>query len=156
MSIRTQGTNLYVIDPDDSSILEVGCVTSIDGVDTSIDEIETTCLSSSARTYLAGLATPGTATFEINTDPSDETHVRLHQLKLDGNNLKWAIGWSEAPDVSPTGVDSEGDFVTPTSRSWLVFEGYLSSFPFGFSQNDVVKSSIGIRISGEPVLIPAS
>ncbi len=79
--MKTQGTDLYVIDPDDGTVITVGCPTSIDGIDTSIEQLETTCLNSLARTYEAGLATPGTATFGINVDPKDASHLRLHQLK---------------------------------------------------------------------------
>ena len=151
MSIKTQGTQLYTIDPDTDALLAVGCVTSIDGIDTSIDQIETTCLEALARTYVAGLATPGTATFGINTDTADAAHLRLHQLKTAGTSLKWAIGWSDGT-AAPT-VDSDGDFVAPTSRSWLVFEGYMNSYPFSFAQNSVVQSNIGIQVSGEPQLV---
>lgn len=151
MAIRTQGTDLYVIDPDDNSVLNVGCITSIDGIDSTLDQIETTCLNSDARTYLAGLATPGTATFEINTDPSDDAHVRLHQMKVAGENLQWAVGWSDGT-VDPT-TDSNDEFDPPTTRSWLLFEGFMNSFSFSFAQNDVVTSSIGIQVSGEPVLM---
>src|SRR5690625_6685379 len=84
MAIKTQGTRLYVIDPGLSgpvSDLNVGCVTSIDGIDTTIEQLETTCLESPARTYVSGLATPGSATFTIQFDPSDASHVRMHELR---------------------------------------------------------------------------
>lgn len=152
MAIKTQGTHLYTIDPYDDSLLVVGCVTSIDGIDTTIEQIETTCLESSTRTYVGGLATPGTATFGINTDPSDDSHVRLHQLKVSATDLKWAIGWSDGTAV-PT-VDSLGDFVLPTTRSWIQFDGFMNSFPFSFAQNAVVQSTVGIQVSGEPVFVP--
>ncbi len=154
MSKKTQGTDLYAIDPADNSILVVSCVTSIDGIDTAIDQIETTCLGDAARSYEAGLATPGTATFGINTDPSNPSHVRLHQLKVLGTKLKWAVGWSEQPGLEPT-VDSEGDFDLPDGRSWLVFVGHMNSYPFNFAQNAVVQSTVGIQMSGEPELVPA-
>ena len=154
MTVKTQGTDLYVIDPADDSILVVGCVTSIDGIDTTLEQIETTCLGDTARRYESGLATPGTATFGINTDPKDASHLRLHQLKVSGETLKWAVGWSEAPGVPPT-VDSGGDFVLPGDRSWIIFEGFMNSYPFSFAQNAVVQSTVGIQISGEPELIPA-
>jgi len=154
MSIRTQGTDLYAIDPDSGEVLVIGCITSIDGIDTALDQIETTCLNDTARTYVAGLATPGTATFGINTDTRDETHVRLHQLKLAGTDIQWVIGWSDATGLVPT-ADSLGQFDLQTTRSWLLFEGYMNSFPFNFAQNAVVTSTIGIQVSGEPVLIPA-
>lgn len=157
--MKTQGTNLYAIDPADGSVIVVGCPTSIDGIDTTLDQIETTCLNSPARTYEAGLATPGTATFGINVDPKDPSHKRLHDLKIAGTTLQWAVGWSEAPDVEPTtALDSAGEyvFVTPTSRSWILFEGFMNSFPFSFALNAQVTSTVGIQVSGEPELIPAT
>lgn len=156
MAKKTQGTNLYAIDPADGSVLVVGCPTSIDGIDTSVEQVETTCLSDQARTYIAGLATPGTASFGINTDPEDPSHIRLHQLKTAGTTLKWAVGWSEAPDVDPTteqNSSGEYEFVTNPARSWILFEGFMNSFPFSFAQNSVVQSTVGIQVSGEPELI---
>jgi len=156
MAIKTQGTNLYTIDPDDGTLITVGCVTSIDGIDTSIDQIETTCLGDSARSYLAGLASPGAASFGINIDPSDESHVRLHQLKVAGEVLNWALGWSDGTAAPTVATNSDGsyEFTLPATRSWLDFEGFMNSFPFSFAQNAVVQSSVGIQISGEPVLVP--
>lgn len=156
MAQKTQGTMLYVLDPDTDEVLEVGCVTSIDGLDSTIEQVETTCLSSDARTYIGGLATPGTATFGINADSSDESHVRLHQLKVTARNLKWAIGWSDGilPPTAAAGSDGEFDFVLPMTRSWITFEGFMNSFPFSFAQNSVVTSTVGIQVSGDPVWIP--
>lgn len=156
MAVKTQGTDLYFIDPDSGEVESVGCITSIDGIDTSIEQIETTCLNDNSRTYEAGLATPGNATFGINTDPTNPTHIRLHELKRAGTTLRWAIGWSESPGTAPDVTeDSDPDFELPGARSWIVFEGYMSSFPFSFAQNAVVQSSIGIQVSGDPVLVPA-
>jgi hypothetical protein len=152
--MKTQGTDLYAIDPINRRVLTVGCVTSIDGIDTSLDQIETTCLGDEVRSYEAGLATPGTATFGINTNPKDASHVRLHQLKVEGRTLHWAVGWSESPGLAPT-LAPDGDFDLPFERSWITFTGFMNSFPFSFAQNAVVQSSVGIQISGEPQLIPA-
>lgn len=152
MAKKTQGTDLYAIDPADNTLLTVGCVLNIDGIDTSVEQVETTCLGDAARSYIAGLATPGTASFGINVDTDDPSHVRLHQLKIAGETLKWAVGWSESDD--PPTVDSSGDFVLPPERSWITFEGFMNSFPFTFAQNSVVQSTVGIQVSGEPVLVP--
>ena len=154
MSLRTQGTDLYAIDPDDGTILDVGCITSISGVDTSIEQVETTCLNDNARTYIAGLGTPGTATFGIQTDPQNPVHVRLLELKNAGTTLQWAIGWSDGEDAPTVGVDD--DFDLPATRSWLTFEGYMNSYPFEFALNSVATSNIGIQVSGDPVLVPKS
>ncbi|WP_024645840.1 phage tail tube protein [Pseudomonas syringae] len=159
MSIKTQGTDLYAIDPLLGTLIFVSCVTSIDGIDSAIDQIETTCLNDQAREYESGLATPGTATFGINTDPSDPVHVRMHQLKTQGLKLDWVIGWSDGRvngvGIPPTveKVGNVSSFELPPTRTWLTFRGHMSSYPFSFAQNDVVKSSIGVQISGEPVLI---
>lgn len=152
-AIKTQGTDLYAIDPDDGTIIDVGCITSISGVDTSIEQVETTCLNDDARTYIAGLGTPGTATFGIQTDPQDPVHVRLLELKNAGTTLQWAIGWSDGTE--PPTVDAlDDDFDLPATRSWLTFEGYMNSYPFEFALNAVVTSNIGIQVSGDPVLVP--
>lgn len=159
MPIPAQGTDLFTIDPDTGLLLDVGCITSIDGIDTSIDQIETTCLNDTSRTYVAGLATPGAATYGLQFDPADVNHIRLHQLKTAGVTLQWAIGLSDGKGIVPTtGTDSNGDpeFVFPPTRSWIAFEGYMNSYPFAFALNTMVTSTVGIQVSGEPVLIPKS
>lgn len=158
MTIKSQGTDLYTIDPATGALLDVGCITSLDGIDTAIDQIETTCLNDLTRTYEAGLSTPGAATFGLQFDPSEVNHIRLHQLKTAGTQLKWAIGFSDGTVAPTTGTDSSGDeeFVLPPTRSWLVFDGYMNSFPFTFGLNTMVTSTVGIQVSGEPVLIPKS
>lgn len=150
MAIKTQGTYLYAIDPADESLITVACVTSIDGIDTTNEQIETTCLESLARTYLAGLATPGQATFGLNVDTSEASHTRLHALKVAGTSLKWAVGFADGT-AAPT-VDSAGRFNLPTTRSWIQFEGFMANFPFSFAQNAVIQTTVGIQISGEPEL----
>jgi len=165
MAVRTQGSVFYAMDPDTGELLDIGCVTAIDGIDTTLESIETTCLNALARTYEAGLATPGTATFTIYTDPQDPNHVRLHQIKVSGKTLHWAVGFRQTvngepvvPGDAPTvEQDSSGDyvFVLPDTRAWIVFEGYMSAFPFSFAQNSVVQSNISVQVSGEPQLIPA-
>ncbi len=150
MAITSQRTKLYVIDPSNDSIIVVGCPTNIDGIDSTIGQNEITCLSDSARTYMAGLATPGAATFTINFDPADASHVRLHQLKTAGTSLTWAVGMSDGT-AAPT-FYTNGDFDLPTSRSWIQFNGFMTSYPFAFALDTPVTSAIGIQVSGDPVL----
>lgn len=154
MAITSQRTVLYTIDPADDSVLVVGCVTNIDGIDTTIEQLEITCLADSARSYMAGLATPGSASFGINFDPADESHVRLHQLKVAGTTLQWAVGFSDGTAPPTVLVDSQGDgsFVFPTTRSYIEFEGFMNSYPFTFALNAAVQSTVGIQVSGEPTL----
>lgn len=153
MAKKTQGTQLYFIDPADDSVVEAGCVLNIDGIDTTNEQLDETCLRDLARRFSAGLATPGQATFGMNIDTSDPSHIRLHQLKVAGTTLQWAVGWSDGLDIEPT-IDTNGTFNFPSTRSWIGFEGYMATFPFSFAQNAFVTSNVGIQVSGEPVLIP--
>jgi hypothetical protein len=124
--MRTAGTELFFLDPADCSVVQVGCPTSITGLDSTIEQLETTCLESTARTYEAGLATPGTASFTLNLDPQDASHTRLLELKAAGLSTKWVIGFPDAIGTAPTGTtDSDGEcaFVLPSNRTWLGVRG---------------------------------
>lgn len=158
MTLKAQGSDIFAIDPADGSLLDVGCVTSITGIDTTIDQIETTCLNNLVRTYEAGLATPGAASFGLMFDPADVNHIRLHQLKTAGTTLQWVVGLSDGTANPTTATDSNGDdeFVLPPTRSWIQFEGYMNSYPFEFALNAMVTSTVGIQVSGEPIIIPKS
>jgi len=134
------------------------CWAAISGIDTTLEQIEDTCLESPARTYKAGLATPGAASFTINADPADASHVRLHQLKVAGTTLPWAVGWSDGTSAPTASTNTAGDdvFTLPDTRSWIAFDGFMNSYPFEFALNAVVTSTVGIQISGEPEWVPAS
>lgn len=149
-AIKTQGTVLYVIDPTGNSLMTVGSVTAISGISATRDQIETTDLNATARTYVSGLAAPGTATFTINFDPGNATHSRLHELYVAGTTLDFALGWSDGT-VAPT-VDSNGSFVLGTSRTWVAFDGFITDLPFDFALNSVVTSSVSVQVSGFPTL----
>lgn len=151
MAKKTQGTELWFIDPTGDIVTKVGCVTSITGLTAARDQIETTCLEDQARSYEAGLATPGQAQFGLNFDPTDASHVRLHELYVLGENVSFALGWSDGT-AAPTGDSST--FVLPTSRTWITFDGFISDLPFDFSQNAVVTSTVSVQVSGFPELTP--
>lgn len=159
MSVKTQGTELWFLDPVGPAVVKVGCVTTINGLTAARDQIETTCLDSDARTYEAGMATPGTATFGINFDPADESHVRLHELYRQGTKVEWALGWSDfipgpPADGPPPTAGTEEDFNLPGTRSWIAFNGYVSDLPFDFALNAVVASTVSVQVSDFPILVP--
>jgi hypothetical protein len=150
MALKTQGTQLYVADPATDTLITVGCVTNITGITATRDQIETTCLDSTARTYVAGLAAPGAATFTINFDPTDASHTRLHELYVSGDTLEFALGWSDGT-AAPT-VDTNGTFNLPTTRTWIAFDGFITDLPFDFALNTVVTSNVSVQVSGFPTL----
>lgn len=151
--LKAQGTQLYFIDPDDGSVLEVSCVTSLSGLDATVEELDTTCLRDLARTFEAGLANPGTATLGIQFDPEDASNLRLYELYNTRENVQFAIGLSDG--VAPPTVEDD-EWVFPGSRSWLVYDGYISAFPWDFSLNTMVTNNLSVRVSGQPTLVPAT
>lgn len=147
MALKTKGTHLYFIDPaTPDTVHRIGCPTSITGPSSPIDQIEVTCLESTAREYTGGLKSPGTAQFTINLDFTDSSHVLLKELFTAGTDLKWALGYSDGT-ANPTALT--GDFVFPTTRSYFSFEGYISDFTEQFDLNAVVVSNVSIQVSGE-------
>jgi len=157
MSVLSQGTHIYLINPLASGgpeVVQIECATTFSPGGNPADQIEDTCLEDSTRSYRLGLRTPGTATMGINADPTNESHLLLHELSETDPSptVQWAVGWSDGTGV-PT-LDSNGDFDLPTTRTWFVFEGYVADFPFDFAQNTVVTTEVSIQRSGGSSWIP--
>lgn len=154
MAILAQGSKVYFKDPETNQVVAVNCATAFTPGGAPADQIETTCLEDSTRTYQPGLRTPGTATLTVNFDPTDASHVRMYELSQQDPSptLDWALGWSDGK-AEPT-VGSDGSLELPDSRTWYVFQGYLSDVPFDFSANTVVTSASTIQRSGVGVLKP--
>src|SRR5690606_19370792 len=156
--MRTAGTELFFLDPDDCSVVQVGCPTSITGLDSTVDQLETTCLESTARTYEAGLATPGTATLTLNLDPQAASHIRLQELKAAGTSPKWVIGFPDAIGTAPSAAarsDGDCDFTLPSNRMWLEFAGFANSYADDLSLYATIAAIAGVQVSGDPVIPPA-
>lgn len=153
MALKTQGSQLFIIDEEASGgpeILTVECTTSMDGLGAPREQIETTCLESDAREYVGGLTTPGQITVTLNFDPQNESHFRLYEMWKANDNLKMAIGLS-TPLTPPT-LDTAGDFEFPTTRNYVYFEGYVVDLPINVSLNAVVTATVPIQVSGEYIL----
>jgi hypothetical protein len=160
MSILTQGTQLFVIDPaydsNGAGVREIECITSFNPGGNPADQIEDTCLSATTRSYRPGLRTPGQATGTLNADPNNQSHLRLYEFSESDPSpvLDFVIGWSDGPldvDNNPTALptlDGSDEFVLPTTRTWYRFSGYVSDFPFDFTANTVVTTNFTIQRSG--------
>lgn len=158
MALKTQKTNLFLIDPDATGgpeVLQVGCVISIDGIEATRDQLETTCMEGEARTYEPGMPTPGQMTFGINFDPSDDSHVRVYELWRSGTKFEMAIGYSDGT-ASPS-VDTDGLFDLPATRSWLVMhDSYIANVPQTLQLNALVNANVAVQLSGFPDLVRKS
>ncbi|QDD91937.1 phage tail tube protein [Pseudomonas oryzihabitans] len=162
MSIKTQGTQVYVLVPPASgtganTVLEIEGLTAFNPGGAPADQIDTTTLKDKARTFIKGLRTPGSASGTVQADPTNASHVRLAQLAADDSNanLKFAVGFSDGT-AAPTVASGGSDFTLPTSRTWFTFDGYVSDFPFDFATNTVVSTALAIQRSGPGAWTPKS
>lgn len=152
MSLKSQGTNLYVVNPNGNIVVKVGCPRGISGVGGTWAEQDATCLEDEGMSYEPGSFDAGSISVEFNFDPQDSSHSLLYQLWNDGaNGVQFAIGFSDGT-VDPT-VDSAGDIATPTSRTFYVFHGFITSFPLEFAAGQRVTGTMTIRVNGKPQLI---
>lgn len=150
MAVKTQGTQLFILDEDatgGAEVLTILCATSLSGLGAAREQIDVTCLESDAREFVGGLATPGQLTVTLNFDPNNETHFRIYELWKANTNFKAAIGFS--PETSVPTIDSAGDFDFPTDRTFISFEGYVSDLPLEIALNAVVTAAVPIQVSGD-------
>jgi len=157
MAKLTKGTQVYFIDPADGSVTEIPGVVSLNPGGTPADQIETTTLTDEAKTFLRGMRTPGQASMEINVDPSNTVHARLHELSQDDDvdYLPFAVGFSDGT-VDPTADDSDDFDQDAVARSFYYFDGYIADFPLDFAINSVVKTTVQIQRTGQGVLVPTT
>src|SRR5690606_31116609 len=121
MAVKTQGTNLFAMDPDTGEGIDVGCVTQISGINETLEQIETTCLGDDTRTYVAGLATPGTANFIVQFDPQNPVHIQMYNYKKAGKVLHWAVGFRDQEAID-TGIEPRVPTSTTDPEDGNVFE----------------------------------
>lgn len=156
MSVLTQGTQFYVLA--NGVVSEVECITSFTPGGNPADQIEDTCLSErNSRTYKKGLRTPASATVTLNADPANASHLMLHNLAESDDNqeLTFAVGWADgesAPTASSLPGSTDG-MLLPDDRTWFVFQGQVTDFPFDFQANTVVTTTAAIQRSGPSVWV---
>lgn len=155
MSKLAQGTQVFFIDPTGDVVTEIICATSFNPGGNPADALDDTCLADGTASTKPGLRRPGQAALGLNADPENASHLRLFELSNTDPSpvLKFAVGWSDGT-AAPTGVDSNGDFLLPTTRTWYTFDGYIADFPFDFSLNTLVTSAVSIQRSGPAVWTP--
>jgi len=152
MATRSQGTELYLIDPADDSVMKVGFLTGINPGGSPADQLDTTTLDDTESTSMRGLRKADQATVALNTDLDNESHFRMYELSQsdDDKNLKFVIGWPNGRGIPPTATAQE--FTLPDTRTWMAFEGYFSNFPFNFETNSILTSEVTIQRSGKAVI----
>ena len=160
MSMLTKGTQLYILDPRTTpfgtAITKLECPKTITGLSLSTPQIDTTCLDSEAMEFQPGMPSPGAATVGLDFDTAKSSHMLIEDLSKNQITAQFALGLSDGKDIPPTGVDSQGDFILPATRTWIVFTGYIADLPFDFAINSTVQSNFTVQASGRREIIPKS
>lgn len=149
MSIKSQGTNLYFVDPDSGDVNRLVCPSGITGIGGTIGEEDVTCLEAEGAEFAPAEADGGTVTVSLRFDPRESSHRDLRELFEDlEDRIEFAVGLSDG-DTAPTWSSSGGgEWTLPSSRSWLTFAGYISEFSIDIETNARVEGDVSIRVSG--------
>jgi hypothetical protein len=150
-TLKTQGTELFVIDPisaTDPAILKFACPTGITGLGGAADQLEDTCLDAlTDKTFVRGLGTPGQVNVPFNFIPSNSSHQTvIADMKDDGRVFDWLIGFSD--DATAPTLDSDDKFVSPTARTTAHFLGYIADVTIDIATNEIVRGTLLIQRSG--------
>lgn len=149
MALKSQNTEIFFVDTLTSgtpAVTKLACPTGITGLGGPKDQIDTTCLDNTDRTFLAGLGNPGQVSVPFILDATAVSHDVLFTLKEQGDVLNWLVGLSDGTD-DPT-IDSEDDLTPPANRSYFKFEAYISDVNIDIAGNDVVRGTLTLQRSG--------
>lgn len=157
MSVLTQGTHVFFVDPaaqGGPAIVRLRKATQFNPGGNPAGQIDDTDLEEiDSRQYKRGLRTPGQASFIVNATPQEPSHIRLNELAEGGDDvtLDWYIGWADGKEL-PTLED--GEVVLPSTRTWYHFRAYVSDFPFDFQTDALVATNAALQRSGGGTWIP--
>lgn len=131
-AIETQGFELEIGNnaspPVYTEVKEIKSFTAFDG---SAAEIDVTHLKSTAKEFRMGLQDFGTASFDINYLPEDPGQMAARAAKASRALTPFRMTFSDG--------------------STAEFSGYVTNSPRSGGVDNVVESSINIRISGDVV-----
>lgn len=149
MSQSSQGTQLWFVDPATNELVEVNCPTAITIPAAAKEQLDVTCLGDTARRYKAGLGNPATVTFSVFFDTSDASHVLLEDLLLSGETTTFVVGLGNGT-AEPT-IDTSGVLTFPTTRSYYMFDGYVSDGPLDIQIAAENTVEFSVQMSGNRI-----
>jgi len=100
------------------------------------DEIETTVLVDTYKTFCAGQIDPGECTFRIAFDPTDTDSSSIANALEDGTTLNWQITYASCGGSSTT--DS--------------FSAWVKGFSIVVQKDQLTTADITLRITGSPTI----
>lgn len=152
MAIKTQGTSLYIVDNTVSTptLIKFDCPTGITGIGSgNQDEIDTTCLDAETRTFVLGLKDGGEVSVPFIFDASlNPSHKKIFSMV--GENTEVIVCLSDGTGL-PT-LNSSHMITPPTGRTSIKFACAVKQIPFDVATNEVVRSTLPLRVSGDKTL----
>lgn len=149
-TVKTQGTQLFMIDKFTSStpeIIRFVCPTGISGLGGPKDQVDTTCLEvTDDKTSVAGLGNPGEVAVPFNLIPSSFSHQSLFDLKELGTTLSWIACLSESK--TPPTLGSNDEFDPPNDRTSFMFKAYIADVNIDIATNEIVRGTLTLQRSG--------
>lgn len=150
-TLKTQGTELFLAETvlsSEPTVVKMACPTGITGLGGAATQLDQTCLDSVEQEFRQGLPAPGQVTVPFNFIPTQFSHQSLFDLKRDGSNLSWCIGFSDGI-AAPT-LDSNGEFETPVGpRTYAKFVAYVADVNLDIANNEIVRGTLLLQRSGE-------
>jgi hypothetical protein len=142
--IKTQGSELYLLDTDNATVLKIACIRGLSGVGGQSSDIDITCFDDiRSRRFLPGLI-----------DQDSPGYLRLGEI-VAGGNYKWAVGLSNGFGNDPTyDAGPPADFTLPSGRSFILFEGGVNQLQRSGEIDSVWMADISIRVSGDITEVP--
>lgn len=117
------------------TLANIAEVTSIDGPSSSVEGLDTTSLSSSTVTRIAGRTDWGTVSVNVNVSADNASELDA----LGGSDVDWSI---VIPDASATSITVSGS-------------GVMSQLNISVQGGSVVTGSISIQVSGDVTITEA-
>lgn len=151
MSVKTQGSELFIADTLSSSVaavLKMACPTGITGVGAgAATQINDTCLDDlEDESFMPGLGSPGTMSVPFVLKPSEASHQALFDMKAAKQRFGMMVCLSDGV-TAPT-LDSNEALVAPAGRTSLGFLAYVSDVSIDIATNEVVRGTLTLQRSG--------
>ncbi len=153
MPILAKGTQFFMMDPSDDSVVKYHKPQSIPELSAPRTEIDVTSIEDDGPQYLPGPVAPGETAINTNFDPGEASHMLALSLYKDDDApiVQWAIGWPGST-TAPTVVGSVFDR-TATTRAFTYFTGYVKDLPHAFQVGQFVTGNLLIKRSGAPEFV---
>lgn len=150
MSVKTQGTHVFVVDTLTSSdpyVLKMACPTAVTGLGGASSQVNDTCLDDLVdESFSPGLGSPGQVNVPFVLKPSEASHQVLFDMWDSKERYQWMIALSDGED--PPTLDSDDQMVPPADRSSLRFMAYVADLNIDIATNEVVRGTLVLQRSG--------